>query len=127
MSVLIICLIIAAALTVLSKGPVGLAQSKLGGYNNKYPREQQSKLTGYGARALAAHQNSYESIALFAPAVLVALATNHLGDTIQYLAITHVAARLAYHTLYLVNIHYMRTFSWLIATGSSFAIMFLCL
>ena len=127
MSVLVVCLFIAAAFAILSKGPVGFAQSKLGGYDNKYPRDQQAKLTGFGARAVAAHQNSFESLIIFAPAVLAALATNTTGETIQNLAIIHVAARLAYHILYLVNIDLLRTLSWTIATLSSFSIIYLCI
>lgn len=58
MSVLVICLFIACALAIISKGPVTYFMNQLGGYNNKHPRSQQAKLTGAGARALAAHQNN---------------------------------------------------------------------
>lgn len=127
MSVLITCLFIACALAILSKGPVAYFMNQLGGYNNKHPRNQQAKLTGAGARALAAHQNSFESLILFAPAILVAVATNTTGDTIQYLAIAHVIARVLYNILYIANIHYMRTLSWLVATFASFSIIYLCI
>ena len=43
---------------------VGIEMHKLGGYDNKYPREQQARLEGVGARMLAAHQNCFESPAL---------------------------------------------------------------
>ena len=127
MSVLITCLLIACALAILSKGPVAYFMNQLGGYNNKHPRNQQAKLTGTGARALAAHQNSFESLILFAPAILVAVATNTTGDTIQYLAISHVVARVLYNILYIMNIHYLRTLSWLVATVASFSIIYLCI
>lgn len=127
MSVLITCLLIACALAILSKGPVAYFMNQLGGYNNKHPRNQQAKLTGTGARALAAHQNSFESLILFAPAILVAVATNTTGDTIQYLAISHVVARVLYNILYIINIHYLRTLSWLVATVASFSIIYLCI
>ena len=127
MSVLMICLFIATALPLLAKGPVAYAMNKLGGYDNKHPRNQQSELTGFGARALAAHQNSFESVIIFAPAVLLALVTNHIGDTVQYLAITHVVARVAYIILYLINLDILRTLSWTAATLASFSIMYLCL
>jgi len=127
MTTLIICLLIATILPLLAKGPVAYAMSKLGGYNNNYPREQQSKLTGFGARALAAHQNAFESLIIFAPAVLLAIATQHTGSNITLLAITHVCARIVYNVLYLADIDKLRTLVWGIATLSSFAIMWQCI
>ena len=62
MTTLLTCLLIAMLLPYLAKGPVAIAMAKLGGYDNSHPREQQSKLTGYGARAVAGHQNAFESL-----------------------------------------------------------------
>ncbi len=50
----------------------GARKSQLGTIDNKNPRAQQAQLTGSGARALAAHKNAFEAIAVFAPAVIVA-------------------------------------------------------
>jgi len=127
MTTLIICLFIATLLPLLAKGPVAYAMSKLGGYNNNHPREQQSQLTGFGARALAAHQNAFESLIIFAPAVLLAIATQHTGTSITLLAIVHVCARILYNVLYLMDIDKLRTLVWGIATLSSFAIMWQCI
>jgi uncharacterized MAPEG superfamily protein len=127
MSVIVMCLFIAALLPLLAKAPVAYAMHKLGGYDNKHPRNQQAQLTGFGARALAAHQNSFESLIIFAPAALVALVTNHTGETVQYLAIIHVLARMLYNLLYLLNYDLLRTLSWTIATLASFSIIFICI
>lgn len=127
MTTLIWCLFIAALLPLLAKGPVAFAMNKLGGYNNNHPREQQSKLTGFGARALAAHQNAFESFIIFAPAVLIAIATQHTGENIALLAIVHVGARVAYNIFYLMNIDKPRSLVWFIATMSSFSIIFQCI
>ncbi|MDX2370740.1 MAG: MAPEG family protein [Colwellia sp.] len=127
MTTLIWCLFIAALLPLLAKGPVAYAMSKLGGYNNNHPRDQQSKLTGFGARALAAHQNGFESLIIFAPAVLLAIATQHTGTNVALLAIVHVCARILYNGLYLVDIDKLRTLVWGIATYSSFAIIWQCI
>jgi len=124
MTILAWCLFIGALLPLLAKGPVAYAMNKLGGYNNNHPREQQSKLTGFGARALAAHQNAFESFILFAPAVLLAIATNNNSDIIQQLAITHIVARVLYNVLYLMNIGILRSLVWGVATISSFSIMY---
>ncbi len=123
MIILTWCLFIAALLPLVAKGPVAYAMNKLGGYNNNHPREQQSKLTGFGARALAAHQNAFESLMIFAPAVLLAIATQNTGENIVLLAVMHVCARVAYNILYLVNIDKLRTLVWFVATISSFSIM----
>lgn len=127
MTTLIWCLFIATLLPLLAKGPVAHAMNKLGGYNNNHPREQQSKLTGFGARALAAHQNAFESLIIFAPAVLLAIATQHTGTNITVFAIIHVGARILYNILYLINIDKLRTLVWGIATLSSFAIIWQCI
>ena len=127
MAILIWCLFIAALLPYLAKVPVAFAMNKLDGYDNNHPREQQSKLTGFGARALAAHQNAFESLIIFAPAVLLAIATQHTGENIVLLAIVHIGARIAYNLLYLMNIDKLRSVVWFVATISSFTIIWQCI
>lgn len=53
------------------QGPVARAMAEEGGgrYDNHHPRAQQARLTGFGARALAAHLNSIEAFPLFAAGV----------------------------------------------------------
>ena len=127
MTTLIICLFIAALLPYLAKVPVAYAMQKAGGYDNNHPRAQQNNLTGFGARALAAHQNAFESLIIFAPAVLLAITTNTTGDTIVNLAIVHVIARILFNVLYLYNISTLRSLVWSVATISSFSIIYLCI
>ncbi|OUR75042.1 hypothetical protein A9Q75_18735 [Colwellia psychrerythraea] len=127
MTTLIICLFLALLLPLLAKAPVAYAMAKLGGYNNNHPREQQSKLTGIGARALAAHQNAFESVILFAPAVILALATGNTQQTVVVLAIVHLISRVLYNIFYLLNIGLLRSIVWAIATLCSFAIVYQCI
>lgn len=127
MTILIICLFIALLLPLLAKAPVAYAMTKQGGYDNNHPREQQSKLTGFGARALAAHQNAFESLILFAPALLLAIATFNNNEVIIQFAIVHIIARIIYNILYLANIGSFRTLVWGIATFCSFAIIYQCI
>ena len=127
MTILIWCLFAATLLPYIAKAPVAIAMNKLEGYDNNHPRSQQAKLTGFGARALAAHQNAFESLIIFVPAVLLAIATNTITDTVTLLAITHVIARVAYNVLYLLNIGTVRSIVWGIATISSFAIIWQCI
>lgn len=127
MDILIICLLISLILPYLAKIPVAIAMIKLGGYDNNHPRNQQSQLTGFGARALAAHQNAFEAIILFAPAVLLAITTQNLGSFIQQLAIIHVVSRVIYTALYIMNYGTLRSVVWTVATFCSLAIVWQCL
>ncbi len=127
MTTLIICLFIAALLPIVAKVPVAIAMHKLGRYNNNHPRAQQAELTGFGARALAAHQNAFESLIIFAPAVLLAIATKNTGAVIEQLAITHVIARVFYNIAYLMNISTIRSIIWAVGIISALSIIFLCL
>ncbi len=127
MTTLIICLFIAALLPFIAKVPVAIAMHKLNGYNNNHPRAQQAELKGFGARALAAHQNAFESLAVFAPAILLAIATNNTGAMIEQLAITHVIARVLYNIAYLINIGTIRSIIWAVGIVSSFTIIYQCI
>ena len=127
MTSLIVCLFIALLLPLLAKAPVAYAMVKQGGYNNNHPREQQSKLTGFGARALAAHQNAFESLIFFAPALLLAIATFNTSEVVLTLVVIHIIARIAYNVLYLVNISTLRSLVWGVGTFCSFAIVYQCI
>jgi uncharacterized MAPEG superfamily protein len=127
MTTLIICLFIAALLPFVAKIPLAIAMQKSGGYNNNHPRAQQAKLTGFGARALAAHENAFESLIIFAPAVLLAIATQNTGSFIEQLAITHVVARVFYNIAYLANIGTIRSVIWAVGIISSFTIIYQCI
>ena len=127
MTVLIWCLFVAALLPFIAKIPVAIAMNKLNGYDNAHPREQQKKLTGFGARALAAHQNAFESLIIFSAAIAIALATQNTSALIIQLAVVHVIARILYNTLYLFNIGALRSLVWAVALGCSFTIMIQCL
>ncbi len=123
MTTLGLCLFIAALLPYLAKIPVAWAMNQLGGYDNNHPRAQQERLTGFGARALAAHQNGFESLIIFSSAILLAVATQTSTDLVITLAITHVIARVIYTCLYLLNWGVLRSLVWGIGIGCSFGIM----
>ncbi|MBA6287945.1 MULTISPECIES: MAPEG family protein [unclassified Colwellia] len=127
MTTLIICLFIATLLPFIAKIPVAIAMHNMGGYNNNHPRAQQAKLTGFGARAFAAHQNAFESLLIFAPAVLLAIATQNTGVFIEQLAITHIVARVLYNIAYLMNIGVIRSLIWGVGIMSSFTIIYQCI
>lgn len=128
MTTLLVCLLITVLLPYIAKLPVAKAMNSEGsGYDNHHPRVQQARLQGYGARAVAAHQNAFESLAVFATAALSALATNHVSYTIQLLAIVYVVSRLVYHCLYLLDLATLRSTIWTIGYLCCVAMIVLCL
>ncbi|XQW85722.1 MAPEG family protein [Thalassotalea piscium] len=127
MTLLIWCLFITMLLPILSKMPVAYAQQQLGKYDNHNPRAQQATLSGFGARALAAHQNSFESLLFITPAILLALITNHTSPFIEQMAMLHVAARLCFHCFYLLNWSTLRSIVWFIGVSTPFIIVIQCL
>lgn len=122
MQTLLICLFIAMLLPYVAKGPVGIAMAKLG-YDNQHPREQQSQLTGYGARAVAAHHNSFESLIIFGLAVVAVIAAGKANDAAATYAVVYVVARLAYIGFYLANLSTLRSLVWSVGIFCSFAIL----
>jgi len=127
LTILIFSLIFAALLPYFAKIPLAVAMHKAGGYDNHHPRDQQAQLKGFGARALAAHQNGFESLIVFAAAILLAIATDTTNETVQLVAMTHIGFRVTYHIFYLLNKDILRSLSWAIAIGCSFVIMGLCI
>ena len=124
MTVPIICLILSALMILVTKAPVALAQAKEGrGYDNRNPRAQQSRLTGFGARALAAHQNMIEAFPVFAAGLLLALVAGVQGQWVGILCIAFVAARIAYSIFYWIDIHALRSLSWGVGFGASLGLM----
>lgn len=126
MTVPTICLIFSALMILFTKAPVALAQAKEGrGYDNRNPRQQQARLTGFGARALAAHQNMIEAFPIFAAGLLLALVAGVQGQWVEILSIAFVAARVAYSIFYWIDIHMLRSLSWGVGFGASIGLMVL--
>lgn len=127
MTVLLVCLLVIVLLPYLAKIPVAFAMNQLGGYDNKNPREQQARLHGLGARALAAHQNSFEALAVFSAAVLAAIATQHTSFVVQLIAVFYVSSRIVYHVLYLLNYATLRSLVWMLGYLCCLVILGICI
>ncbi len=129
---LIISLIVAAILPYVAKIPLAFAMLKQGtkhqpGYDNRHPRNQQNKLEGFGARCLAAHQNSFEALIVFAPAVLLAIATDNITRNISILAVAFVVFRCLYLVCYWLNWDKLRSSVWMLGIVCNLSIMINCL
>ncbi|HHT0594129.1 TPA: MAPEG family protein [Legionella anisa] len=127
MTTLIICLFIAILFPYLLKLVVANFMQKEGQYDNHYPRTQQARLQGMGARAVAAHQNSFEALLVFATATLTAIATHHIGITIQILAIIFIVSRVIYSYFYLMDMASLRSTIWFISFICCLIILGLCM
>ncbi|XOV81174.1 MAG: MAPEG family protein [Aestuariibacter sp.] len=123
MEVLLISLFITTLLPIVAKAPLAYAMNKDGGYDNRHPRQQQDRLTGFGLRAKAAHLNSFEALAMYAPGVLAVVALDAATDLIQYYAIGFVFCRLAYLAMYWFNLDKLRSLFWLAGFALSLMIL----
>ncbi|MCF2858555.1 MAPEG family protein [Pseudoalteromonas sp. SMS1] len=127
MDVIISCALVGMLLPYFAKIPVIIEMHKAGGYNNKQPRVQQHQLTGRGARAVAAHYNCFESLAVFTVALVVVLGTNHTAEVVQWLAIGHIVARVLYCVFYWYDLDLLRSITWLIGLMSPITMVVLSL
>lgn len=126
MTIPIICLVLSALMILVTKAPVALAQAKEGrGYDNRNPRAQQARLSGFGARALAAHQNMIEAFPVFAAGLLLALVAGAHGQWVGILSLAFVAARVVYSICYWADIHVLRSLAWGAGFGASIGLMVL--
>jgi uncharacterized MAPEG superfamily protein len=108
-----VCVAIAFLLIYFPKIPLSYAMAKEGaGYDNKSPREQQARLTGWGARARAAHMNAFEAFPPFAAAVIVAHLAGADPAWSTRLALAHVVARTFYPLIYMANLGTLRSLVW---------------
>lgn len=123
MSIPFWCVFISALLIYVARMPVAKAMKEQGGYDNREPRRQQAQLTGFGARAVASHQNSFEAFILFAVGVLMAHTTQTQGYLIDGLAIIFVIARVVYLLCYWADLAWQRSLVWFIGLLCSLLLM----
>lgn len=121
------CLAAAFLLTYLTKLPLAMAMAKEGasGYDNRNPRDQQARLTGWGRRSLAAHQNSFEVTPLFAAAVITAYLFQADAYWSAVWASIFLASRVLYIIFYIKDIHQLRSPVWMIGMASCIALFVL--
>lgn len=105
------CLFITMFLPIVC---AGISKAGGQGYDNAQPRQWLAQQEGFRARAVAAQQNSWEALLLFAIAVLVAHVILGPSDSVNQMAVGFVVARLAYIVAYVVNWAMARTLVWLV-------------
>jgi uncharacterized MAPEG superfamily protein len=105
---------------------VATLTAKIGGqrFDNANPRDWLSAQSGFRRRANAAQMNGFEAFPLFAAGVLVAHAAGAAQARVDALALTFVAARVAYLAFYLADRATLRSLAWFVGIGSAVALFF---
>jgi uncharacterized MAPEG superfamily protein len=89
------------------------------------PRALIEQLPDYARRATWAHQNAFESFALYVPAALMAYLTQVTADLAQWAVLAYLAARLLYPIFYILNIPPLRSLMFGIGSLSLGTLFFL--
>lgn len=119
-------LVLSGGVVIVSIVPLGAARSQADYTlsDMKAPRAMFERLPAWGQRASWAHQNSFESFTLHAPAALLALLavmqTGPLGGLAIPAALLHPLLRLVYLPAYVANVPPIRSLCWagaLLCTG----------
>jgi len=102
-------------------------QKQFGTVDNKEPRIQSLKLTGAGARAVAAQGNTWEALAVFSAAILAVFISGVDLQSIATLVMVFVALRVAYIPVYLANLDKLRSLIFLAGFGICMYLFYLAL
>jgi uncharacterized MAPEG superfamily protein len=98
------CLLVVVVIPFVLAGIGGYYRTKqFGAPDNRNPRQQALALEGAGARAVAAQQNAWEALAVFAPAVIVAHLEEVAAGTATTVCLIFVAARIAHAIFYITD------------------------
>ena len=91
---------------------IAVALAKSGGADNRVPRLELERLSGWRQRADWAHRNHFEAFPPFAAAVIVAELAHVPQARIDWLAALFVAARIVYTGAYLADLATLRSTAW---------------
>ncbi|MEM1432851.1 MAG: MAPEG family protein [Pseudomonadota bacterium] len=95
------------------------------GFNNTTPRSQAASLTGMGERAYAAHQNAWEALMMYTPAVMIATFTGADGQATATTGIVFCVARTLHGILYCTNQATLRSLVWFVGIGCTIRLIVL--
>lgn len=120
MTIPVLSVLFAILSIMITKVPVAYAMNQQkGGYNNRYPRDQQAQLSGFGKRALSAHMNSIEALPVFIAGLFCALFFQAEASLINTCCLLFVGGRVLYTAFYWMDIHALRSLSWGVGFVSS--------
>jgi uncharacterized MAPEG superfamily protein len=114
------CLFVAVLLPYVWAGVAGKTRKEqFGTLESRTPRVQQSQTLDRAARAQGAHLNSFEALAYFTPAVLVAHLTRANATHVTILAVLFVVCRILHGVFYVADVPTLRTMCFAIGLLSS--------
>ncbi len=102
-----------------------LAKAGGRGFDNHAPRLYLSQLAGWRQRAHWCQENSFESFAPFAVAVILCEMTGISQGMIDILSVGHIAARIVYGICYVSNWAALRSLIWMIGFCITLALFLL--
>ncbi|MDB9525959.1 MAPEG family protein [Oscillatoria sp. CS-180] len=121
---LLYCIVIGAVLIYAPFFVVAIARLQVG-YDMSAPREMVNKFPPYAKRANWAHQNSFESFTLFAPAALMAYVTGQDSTLAVGAAIAYVLARSLYSVFYILDVPVLRSAMFAVGNVGIFTLFIL--
>ncbi|NEQ44024.1 MAG: MAPEG family protein [Leptolyngbya sp. SIOISBB] len=121
---LLLSIVIAAVLVYAPFMVVGLARFQMG-YDMSAPRKMTDKMPPYAQRANWAHQNSFESLILFAPAALMAYVTGQDSIVALGAVLAYLIARLLYSIFYIADIPILRSAMFAVGSLGIYTLFFL--
>lgn len=122
------CLFIVAMIPYLLAFTGGYCRYKeFGTVDNKYPRTQAAQMTGAGARVKAAQENAWESVILFAAALLAVTIAGVPAEKTATVSLVYLGARIAHPIFYIANLDALRSLSFLVAWLSAICLFAMAL
>ncbi len=104
------CILIASLLPYVWSGVAVKARAdQFGEVDNRLPRAQQAQLEGWGARALGAASNGFETFPAFAAAVIVAHIAGADPGWSAIWSVVYVAARILHGIFYAIDVDKLRS------------------
>ena len=98
---------------------------QFGRLDNHHPRQQQSDMTGFGARVQAAQANGWEALAIYTATVVIAYASGIDMYALDIPALLFLTLRLIYSVTYMANLAWVRSVVFVAGMGCCFYIIYL--
>lgn len=122
MTIAYFCIIIAMFIPLLC---AGYAKFSSKNYNNRSPRDFVGGLEGNAKRAHNAQLNAYEAFPPFAAGIIAAHQMHAPQQTLDTLAVSFIAIRIAYTLFYINDLHIWRSVAWFTGFGISISLFFI--
>jgi uncharacterized MAPEG superfamily protein len=122
------CILIAGLLPyVWSSAALKARIDRFGNFDNKLPRLEQARLEGWGARALGASANAFETFPYFAAAVIVAHIAGADPGWSAIWSVVYVLARILHGIVYVSDLDKLRSAAFGVGQACAVALFVLAI